>query len=432
MSLSRRQFIAAPLAGSLAAPAVHAADPVTLRFLWWGGSDRHDRTRKAIALFESRHPGVRIKPEYMGTTGYLEKLTMQMVGGTEPDIMQVNWAWLAMFSRHGDGFHDLNRQREHLALDQFSADDLRMNTVEGKLNGLAPSYAARCFVWNQAAFARAGVALPRTWDELFAAGPAFRSKLGERAFPMDGEPYDMLLLSQTYIHQKHGTPFVHASGKRVAMSPEALREWVQMYQRLTETHVATPLRYRASLGGAEKPLEQQPDWVVGNWAGNYTWDTALRLRQSTLDKQQKLDIGEFLTLPDAKNSGMFGRPAMLYSVSKRCRHPEIAAKFLNFLLTDPEAARIQGLTRGVPAATRAFQTLQEAKLLQPLELKAYLQIKAARDAGRIELPSPKFEDARFRKFLREVFERVSYGKLDATQAAQRLLEDGNALLARIK
>lgn len=432
MTLTRRHVLALPLAGSLAAPAVHAASPVTLRFLWWGGSDRHDRTRKAIAAFEARHPGVTIKPEYMGTTGYLEKLTMQMVGGTEPDIMQVNWAWLAMFSRHGDGFADLNLQREHLSLDQFSADDLRMNTVQGKLNGLAPSYTARCFVWNQAAFARAGLALPRTWDELFAAGPAFRSKLGERAFPIDGEPYDMLLLSQAYVFQKHGTPFVHQSGKQVAMSPEALREWVQMYQRLTETHVATPLRYRASLGGAEKPLEQQPDWVVGNWAGNYTWDTALRLRQSTLDKQQKLDIGEFLTLPGAKNSGMFGRPAMLYSVSKRSRHPEIAAKFLNFLLTDPDAARIQGLTRGVPAATRAFQTLQEAKQLQPLELKAYLQIKAARDAGLIEQPSPKFEDARFRKFLREVFERVSYGKLDAAQAAQRLLEDGNALLARIK
>ena len=70
--------------------------------------------------------------------------------------------------------------------------------------------------------------------------------------------------------------------------------------------------------------------------------------------------------------------------------------------------------------------------MPPLELKAYLQIKAQRDAGRIELPSPKFEDARFRKFMREVFERVSYGKITEQEAATRLLQDGNALLARIK
>jgi oligogalacturonide transport system substrate-binding protein len=123
---------------------------------------------------------------------------------------------------------------------------------------------------------------------------------------------------------------------------------------------------------------------------------------------------------------------MLYSVSKRCKHPEMAARFLNFLLTDPEAARLLALSRGVPSTPNAFQALQQARLLQPLELKAYLQIKQQRDAGRIELPSPKFEDARFRKFMREVFERVSYGKLNEHEAAERLLTDGNALLARIK
>ncbi|HSW07442.1 ABC transporter substrate-binding protein [Aquabacterium sp.] len=427
--MHRRSFIAAPLvfAGSTA-----RAETATLRFLWWGGGERHKRTLQAIAAFEAQNPGVKIKPEYMGTTGYLEKLTMQMAGGTEPDIMQINWAWLAMFSRHGDGFYDLNQQKSQLAMDQFPDEELRMGSVQGKLNGLSPSYTARLFVWNQASFARAGLSLPRTWDDLFAAGPVFQKKLGEQAYPIDGEPYDMLLLAQAYIFQKHGTPYVHASGKQVAMSPSALLEWVQLYKRLVDAHVATPLRHRASLGGAEKPLEQQPDWVVGNWAGNYAWDTTLRLRQSTLDKQQKLDIGEFLTLPNARNSGMFGRPAMLFSVSKRCKHPAIAARFLNFLLTDPEAARILALSRGVPSTARAFNTLQQAGLLPPLELKAYLQIKAQRDAGRIELPSPKFEDARFRKFMREVFERVSYDKITEQEAATRLLIDGNALLARIK
>ena len=93
-------------AAALGAPA-RAQGPVTLRFLWWGGSDRHARTLKALQAFEAGHPGVRVKAEYMGFNGYLEKLTTQMVGGTEPDLLQINWAWLAMFSRQGTGFLDL-------------------------------------------------------------------------------------------------------------------------------------------------------------------------------------------------------------------------------------------------------------------------------------------------------------------------------------
>ena len=53
---------------------------------------------KALALFERRH-GVRVKAEYMGFNGYLERLTTQIAGGSEPEVMQINWAWLAMFSK---------------------------------------------------------------------------------------------------------------------------------------------------------------------------------------------------------------------------------------------------------------------------------------------------------------------------------------------
>nr|WP_281375132.1 ABC transporter substrate-binding protein [Aquabacterium terrae] len=386
----------------------------------------------AIAAFEARNPGVRIRAEYMGSVGYLEKLTMQMVGGTEPDLMQINWAWLNMFSRHGNGFLDLGTQREALALDEFSDEDLRICTVGGKLNGLPVSYTARIFLWNSASFGRAGLPVPTTWDELFAAGEPFGRALGERAYPIDGEIYDMLLLAQAYVFQQHGSPYVHPSEPRVAMSAAALLDWVKTYKRLFTSRAATPVPYRASLGGAEKPLEQQPDWVVGRWGGTYTWDTVLRSRLSTLDAQQKLDVGPFLTLPGAKNSGMFGRPTALFAISKRTRHPALAARFLNFLLADPGAARLLGLTRGVPSAASAYRVLDEARLLPALELKAYRQIAAQREAGRIDLPSMRFEDARFRRFLREIFELLGYDRISESDAARRLMDDGNALLARIK
>ncbi len=433
--MQRRTYLnrlaAAALSLAAAAPAL-AADPVTLRFCWWGGGERHETTLKAIAAFEAKNPGVKIKGEYMGFNGYQERLTTQIAGGSEPDIMQINWAWLASYSKTGEGFYDLNQSKQFMALKEFSEEELRMGTVAGKLNGLPTSYTVRLFVWNKAAFERAGMKLPSTWDELFAAGKTFQAKNGEKAYVLDGELYDMLLLSQSYIHQKYGTPYVDPAAPKVAMSAQAVLEWVQTYKKLVDGKVATPLPYRASLGGAEKPTEQQPDWVTGTWAGNYTWDSVLRLRASTLDKSQKLDIGEFPQLPGAKNSGLFGRPSLLFVVSKRSKNQEVAAKFVNFMLTDPEAARILGVTRGIPAADSQFKVLVDEKRIDPLEQKAYQQIKGFKDAGRITLPSPLFESPRIQKFMREVFEQVAYGKLSDQQAATRLLEEGNAMLARLK
>jgi oligogalacturonide transport system substrate-binding protein len=426
--LSRRLVIAS--AAALAAPWVHAqARP--LRFAWWGGAGRHQATLAALKLFEQR-VGVRVKAEYMGFSGYLERLTTQIAGRSEPDVMQINWAWLAMFSKRGNGFTDLNTLSQHLSLDQFTEDDLAYGRVQGKLNALPTSFTARVFLWNQSAFQRAGVRLPETWDELFATGPAFRAKLGDAHFPLDGELYDMILLSQSYIQQKHGTPFVDPTRPRVAMSPAAALEWVQTYQRLVEQHVATPLPLRASLGGAEKPTEQQPDWVNGRWAGNYTWDSVIALRASTLLPTEKLALGSFPTLPGSRESGLFGRPTVMYAVGRNSTQTELAARLMNFLLTDPEAARLLGRTRGLPSARSSLAVLQKAGGLPPLELAAHDQIQAQRDAGRLIRPAPLFEHARFQKFMREVFETIAYRKTTDTAAARRLVEEGNALLSRIQ
>jgi oligogalacturonide transport system substrate-binding protein len=105
--INRRQLVSLGAALS-PIPFIRTADAQSntkvLRFSWWGGSGRHEATLKALRLFEEKNPGVKIKAEYMGFNGYLERLTTQIAGGAEPDVMQINWAWLSMFSKRGNGF----------------------------------------------------------------------------------------------------------------------------------------------------------------------------------------------------------------------------------------------------------------------------------------------------------------------------------------
>jgi len=431
--LNRRALLAAAAAGAgVAAPWVHAQPQRVLRMAWWGGAGRHAATLKALALFEQRHPGVRIKAEYMGFNGYLERLTAQVAGGSEPDVMQINWAWLAMFSKRGNGFANLDSQAALLPLAQFSPADLALGRVAGKLNALPVSYTARVLLWNASTFARAGLAVPAGWDDLFAAGARMRAQLGEQHYPLDGELYDMMLLAQAWVQQRHGTAYVHPSEARVGMAPAAAQDWVRTYRQLVDGHVATPLPLRASLGGAEKPTEQQPDWTAGRWAGNYAWDSVIPLRGSTLPKDQKLVLGAFPRLPGALDSGMFGRPSLMYAVGRNCRQPDLAAALVAHLLADPDAARLLGRTRGVPAAHGPFQALVEGGQLPPLELAAHQQIQQQRRSPEgIGLPNPLFEHARLHRLMREVFETVAYGKAGDVEAARRLVDEGNAMLRRI-
>ena len=396
------------------------------------GAARHAATLKAVALFEATHPGLKVRCEYMGFNGYLERLTAQIAGDAEADLMQINWAWLAMFSKRGNGFKDLTPFSPLLGLDQFTPEDLGLGRVAGKLNALPVSFTARIFLWNQSSFARAGLPLPTTWDGLFDSGEVFAAKLGSEHYPLDGELYDMMLLAQAYVQQQTGTAFVDHKAARVAMGPAAALLWVQTYRRLIAHHVATLLKLRASLGGADRPTEQQPDRSAGRRAGNYTWDSSIALRAGTLQPGQSLALGDFLTLPGAANSGMFGRPTLMYTVGRNSKQPELAAALAGHLLIDPAAAKVLGKTRGAPAAREPFEALLRNQQLPPLELQAHQQIQTQRRAGRIDLPNPLFEHARLHRFMREVFETVAYGKTSDGDAAKRLVDEGNALLKRIQ
>jgi len=98
------------------------------------------------------------------------------------------------------------------------------------------------------------------------------------------------------------------------------------------------------------------------------------------------------------------------------------------MTTDPEAAKILGMSRGTPMAKTQFDVLQKGNLIQGLELKAYQQIMATR----LEYPSPLFEHAKVQDFLKKTFDTFAKGTISEDQAAALLLNEGNQILKSIK
>jgi oligogalacturonide transport system substrate-binding protein len=413
---------------SFFAQTVSAEDHVILRFSWWGGDARHKPTIEAIKLFEATNPGINIKGEYMGWAGYSERLTTQFSGNNEPDIMQINWAWIStMLSKDGNGFYDLNNAANELKLDEWGPS-LQTGMWKGKLNAIPVSFTARTFIWQKTTFDKAGLAIPKTWDEFLALGKSFEKKLGKNFYPMDGQVYVLFHLAHAYIYQKTGKPWIDPATPRVALSKEETMEFVRFYKKLASSHAVVPLQLRLSTAGPETPLEQIQSWVTGEWAGSNTWDSDFKTRLSSLPKTTTVVHGDFLTMKGAKNSGFYGRPSMMLAVSKNCKKPLIAAKFINFILTNPEAVKILKDTRGIPLARSAVALLDKENKISPLDKEAAKEFTRVK----IDVPSAYVEHARIQEHLHSVFEQISLEKITDEQAVIRLTDETNTILTAIK
>jgi oligogalacturonide transport system substrate-binding protein len=409
----------------LALPLCAAAEDVQLRMSWWGGNDIHRTLLESVRRFEERNPGIRVKTEYTGWVGHLERITTQIAGGTAPDLMQINWNWLVLFSRDGNGFQDLRKLDDTIDLGQFDKNALAMGTVDGKLNALSTSMAARLFYFNATTFEKAGLQTPTSWNELLAAGPIFRERLGPDYYPLDLHLQDVVALTRSRFVQQTGKPLIDEVHKRVNATPQQLADMARFYQSLVDAHVTPNIRVRTSYGHVA-PHEMRP-WIDGRFAGTYQWISAIGKFMDTLAPGQTVVLASYPLLDGAADAGLLYRPAMMYAINAKTKYPRESALLMDFLLNDPVAVKAMGLKRGVPVSQRAIAALTDGGAMQGLSVAGFEQV-AALPHGVIE--SAYFEHARVRDAFIDAFELFAYGRIDADAMGQRLHDDLNRILAR--
>lgn len=424
MIIARRLFLAAGLL--LPVPMASAQKPVHLRMSWWGGSDVHRAHLRALEAFEARYPHIKVTAEYTGWVGHLERLTTQIAGGTAPDVMTVNWNWLKLFSRDGEGFLNLYQVADIIDLTQFDHDAISMSSVRGKLNGLPPNMTARLFWFNKTTFAKAGLSVPDSWDSLMAAGPIFRDRLGPDHYPLDMNFQDTVALLYSWISQKTQTAFIDEDGKRLLPDRDMLVAAARLYQRLVDNHVVPSARERASFGHVQ--LQETRPWITGRYAGIYQWTSSVGKYVETLEPGQKMVLAAYPILPGAADPGLLYKPAMMYAINRRTDHPREAALLLQFLLNDPEGVRILGARRGVPASAAARRILEDDGQLTGLALEGQRQIESL---PRGIVLSGYYEHARVRDGFNDILEKLGYGMLTPEEAGLAMEREINGILKRV-
>lgn len=401
---------------SICAPAAGAAE---LRMAWWGGDSRHVATQKATAACGQKY-GHTVKGEFTGFDGYLEKLTTQMAGRTEADIIQVNWPWLPLFSKNGEGFADL-RQLKAIDLSNWTEGDLAAGSMNGILQGLSVSTTGRVFFFNATTFEKAGVSIPKNWDEFFAATATIKEKLGKDHYTFNAVKETAQLLVTLAVVQKTGKDLVDQTNNRVAWTPEELAEGISFLGKLVETGAIRSQKEEAADGNVN--LFEKPAWAEGKVAGSYEWDSTYSKYADPLKDGQVLKPVPMLKLADAVTEGVYRKPSMVFSISRNSKNPEAAAEIVNCLLNEPEGIDALGTSRGLPASKAAAARLGDKG---EAEVRAANAIVMASTGPSV---SPFNEHPEIRAAFIDTLEEYAYGQITAEEGAQQIIDTVNDVLA---
>lgn len=416
------------LAGLMAATSLSAANAADLRMSWWGGDSRHLATQEALKYCGEKL-GHSISPEFTGWSGHQEKITTQLAGGTEADIMQINWPWLPLFTPNGEGFADLNEFSDTIDLTQWTEGELATSTVNGHLQGLPLSITGRLPWFNQTTFEKAGLSIPTTWDELEEAGKVFKEKLGDDYYPYEATGTDGLdarLLMTAYLTQKTGKTMIDPETLEFNYTMDEMVDALEMYKRYTDEGVIIPWPKVAA--GGNLVLHENPAWADGHIAGTYQWDTVYFKISDPLQEGQVLVPSKILLAEGATNDGVYRKPSMLFSISRNSDNQEAAAEVVNCLLNDEGAIDILGTTRGIPASKQAFEQLTAAGAIEQEQIDAHQIILDATGPT----ISPYFEHPQIASAIGDTLEEFAYGQIDAETAADDIIYNVNDVLDRVR
>ncbi|MFC6066425.1 ABC transporter substrate-binding protein [Streptomyces ochraceiscleroticus] len=147
--------------------------PVTLDFFQFK-SEAVGTFDKLIAGFEARHPGIKVNQHHVPEPD--TAIRARLVKDNVPDVITLNGNSTFGELASAGVFYDFAREK---ALDNVTPGVRKVlsdlgTASEGEINGLPLASNASVVIYNKELFAKYGVEVPRTWNELVSAAKTFK------------------------------------------------------------------------------------------------------------------------------------------------------------------------------------------------------------------------------------------------------------------
>jgi len=400
--------------------AGNSEEHVTLRFAWWGAENRHEALLKAIEVYEKKYPNVTIEAEYSGFDGYYQKLVTQFTGGTAPDLTPLSVDWIDNLAIKGNLVYDLNTLKDNLNLDAFDSTFLNKYTqFEGKLVGLPMGVNGMVLTYSKPFFEKFGISESTTWDwnSIHEIGTQIHAKDPESYLLAQLDVRDFL---QPYVAQRTGGQWINED-KTLGFDEAALTKAFDYYKKILDDGVLQPLA-ESSL---YTDITQNVAWQQGKIGASLALaSTITKLKSFVPD----IDVATYPIPTDAKATGVLVNPSNPLAINKQSAHPEEAAKFASWLLTDPEAAVILKDVYSVPPVEQNSELLADQGLIDATVVKA---VKLALDHSGDPV-NPISGSQELSKLASDYLQQVGFGRMTPQAAAKELIDRLNSKLKELE
>jgi multiple sugar transport system substrate-binding protein len=320
-----------------------------LALTFWSNATRTKNTQAEIDAYMKANPNVKISLQPGEFNTYWDKLATQTAGGTAPDIIQMDMAYIADYGSRG-ALLDLGK----VDVSKFVEGTVDSGKIGGKLVGVNAGINSALIFANPKVFEKAKVDLPDdktwTWDQMMEVGAEVASKASV--------PFGIAALMGsdalfgTFVRQ-HGKELFTESG--LGFDVAEAQAW---YDLMVKGQKAKALGSPEQVSEeSAKPLDQSAI-VLGNAAMMYYNSNQLEAVDAAAGGQQmKMLRGPSLTGKATERKTWY-KASMLWSASAKTKNPDVAIAWINWFANSPDAAAIDKAERGIPPNSEILAGVQ--------------------------------------------------------------------------
>jgi multiple sugar transport system substrate-binding protein len=419
----------AAAAAPTTAPAAQSNQPnVELRFAWWGSQDRHNRTIKAIELFEKQHPNISITYEFAGFQDYFTKMSTYATGGNLPDLMQQDYATINQWTQNGLLVPLDDYVNDHtINLSDVPKSSIDGGRINGKLIAINLGNNSQSMMLDTDAFQRAGVPLPAdnwTWDDFEKAATDIHAKLGINGGGASLDDPQMWKSLYIGLGQWVYTPDNKALGYS---NDQPFIDYLKRLQRLQDAGAITSQQEQiASFRSGN--VEAMPI-VKGAAAMQYLWSNQLVAAWTAAGDNRHFKLTMLPRPPDGGKAENYLKPSQFISITKDSKHPKEAAEFIDFITNNVDANNILLGERGVPISPKIQDAIKP--LLTPAQAEAQRYVSFVESNGSpLPPPDPTVEqNLENNIYLPNTIDPVLLKQTSPEDAVAQFRKDANNLLS---
>jgi N,N'-diacetylchitobiose transport system substrate-binding protein len=357
--------------------------------------------------FQAAHPGTKINIEFVPWAQAHDKFTTAIAGGKVPDVAEMGTTWTPEFAAQG-AFEQMPKPSGG----QYVSSLVDAATYQGKMWG-KPWYAgARALIYRKDVLQKAGVSVPKTWQDLQADAAAIKAKVpGIYPIGYTGLTEHMYLPT---IWQAGGQIATESGDtwKSALNSPQAV-EAIQFYTDFYKKGYVP----KAAIGWEEP--DAQTAFVNGDIAmligGGWTYDSIVASKPALKDK-----IGTALEPagPSGKDTAFAGGSHLV--VFKESQNPALANAFVDFMLKPAQLTKFTSAVGFLPGTVAGIKA--SGYLDDPVKKPFAEQLL---DHSAVYPPSPRWGALEGANIFDGQIQKVMKGQETAQQAAQTLAKEMN-------